>query len=81
MTKRYKLYDVGINHTQDLKNTGHVYKNKIFRNLVSSYIFRNSFIAGFLEIFENAVYEFYILPKRIVTHFDYTKKKDSENFR
>ena len=68
MTKYDKIYTIG----QDIKNIGYDYSGNILRNSLSSYLYLDTRIAGFLGFLENAVTKLFNSTKRVHHYFNFT---------
>jgi|LakMenEpi03Aug12_release.lakeMendotaPanAssembly.Ray.scaffolds.fasta_scaffold431762_2 hypothetical protein len=73
------LYDYSNSAQNDLKNLGYNYNETLLRKSLSSYLFRNTVLAGYLEKVNSYMVEHVNVVKYIRIYYNYTVSKNYKN--
>ena len=70
------VYDATFESGNQLKNTGYDYSKTLYTKNSSSYLFRNSKVAGYISYLNDIMFEYVETVKKIRVYYNYTVKKD-----
>jgi hypothetical protein len=76
ITSKKSVYDYTYTKGEDLKHRGFDYKDKLFNKSLSSHMYKNDNVIGFLSFLDSIFYEYIESVKKIRVFNNFTVDKN-----
>lgn len=76
ITSKSSIYSYTFENGESIKNRGYDYKGKLFKNSMSTHLFKNDNVIGFIEYLDSIFFEYIEAVKKIRVFYNFTVDKD-----